>query len=217
MTIAHQWLGQTFWLSGQRAMYWEDAQTLIASDLHLGKGGHFRKSGIALPQQMMKHDLMRLFDLLQHFKPKTLLVVGDMFHSEANKELDWFSRWRNDMAQLNITLVKGNHDILHKDWYHQNGIELQDTWQQSNIHFVHDPAELSIKPGAGTGFISGHIHPGIRISGIGRQTLRFPCFYFSKQQCILPAFGLFTGTFALKPKKADVVYAIADQKIISLS
>lgn len=198
-------------------MYWEEAGTLIASDLHLGKSGHFRKSGIAVPQDLMKHDLMRLFDLLQHFKPKTLLVVGDMFHSEANKELDLFSRWRNDMARLNIMLVKGNHDILHQDWYHQNGIVLQDTWQQSNLLFVHDPAEQHIESTADTGIISGHIHPGISIKGIGRQSLRLPCFYFSGQQCILPAFGMFTGTFTLKPKKADVVFAIANQKIVPLS
>jgi uncharacterized protein len=214
--VKHVWHGNTFWLSPQRVMFWEETATLIASDLHLGKIGHFRKSGIALPQELMKQDLIRLFDLLQHFRPKKVLIVGDLFHSQQNKELDWFSRWRNDMAHLDFKLVKGNHDVLDDAWYAENSIDVCSEWQERNLHFVHEqiaPQPLDENIHA---VVSGHIHPGITISGAGRQSLRLPCFYFSKQACILPAFGLFTGTYPVKPKKHDVVYAIADQKIIAV-
>ena len=30
-------------------MFWEEEKALIVSDLHFGKTGHFRKSGIAVP------------------------------------------------------------------------------------------------------------------------------------------------------------------------
>jgi DNA ligase-associated metallophosphoesterase len=215
MQQGFSWHGNTFWLSSQRAMYWEEAQTLVASDLHLGKSGHFRKSGIAVPQEVMKQDLMRLFDLLQHYSPKRLLVVGDLFHSHANKELDWFLRWRNDMPQLEFLLVKGNHDILNQAWYEAAGIDTVEHWNHHGIDFSHEPAQaLAAAPGLPV--VCGHIHPGIAISGPGRQHLRMPCFFFGKTQCILPAFGLFTGTHVVKPKRTDVVFAIADNQIIRL-
>ncbi|MCU0396071.1 MAG: ligase-associated DNA damage response endonuclease PdeM [Chitinophagaceae bacterium] len=214
MATAHSWHGNTFWLHGERVMLWEETQTLIASDLHLGKTGHFRKSGIAVPQELMKQDLMRLFAVLQHFRPERLLVVGDFFHSHANKELDWFARWRKDLSQLQILLVKGNHDILPAAWYQQNQIGCVDHWEEREIRFVHEPGALEADD---LPTICGHIHPGISIRGAGRQSLRMPCFYFSEKHCILPAFSLFTGTHAIKPKRADAVFAIAEQKIIPLA
>lgn len=212
--MKHVWHNNTFWLSGQRLMYWEEQQTIIASDLHLGKSGHFRKSGIAIPQQVMQQDLIRLFDQIQFYKPKRLLVVGDLFHSHSNKEMDWFARWRNDQSWLSILLVQGNHDVLPADWYSAANIELTSEWQEAGLHFIHEPAngvayDLPV--------VSGHVHPGIRVEGLARQSLRLPCFYFGHRHCILPAFGLFTGTHPIKPKKQEVVFAIAEQTVIPIS
>src|SRR6476469_1872159 len=106
-----------FWLSPQRCLFWEQQHALIVSDLHLGKTGHFRKQGIAVPQAVYKEDLQRLFSEIQYYKPKQLIIVGDMFHSKENRELDLFVRWRNDMPQVDVHLVKGNHDILKDEWY----------------------------------------------------------------------------------------------------
>jgi len=207
----HSWHGQTFWLHPDRLMYWEEQNILIGSDLHLGKTGHFRKAGLAMPAQVYKEDLQRLFAALQHFKPKQLLIVGDLFHSEANKEFDWFIRWRNDFHATDFSLVKGNHDILKDDWYGNNGIVVNKEWNIEGLKFLHAPEEPSINQALTEiiqPVISGHIHPGILVSGIGRQHLRLPCFYFGESQCILPAFSHFTGTYLLKPQKADSVFVI---------
>jgi len=61
---------------------------LIISDLHFGKTGHFRKSGIAVPQGVYKEDLQRLVSQIQYFQPSQLIIVGDFFHSQLNKELE---------------------------------------------------------------------------------------------------------------------------------
>lgn len=210
------WLGNQFILVEQRVIFWEEKQTLIASDLHLGKSGHFRKSGIAIPQEVMKQDLMRLFHLFQQFNANRIIVVGDMFHSHSNKEMEWFSRWRKDLPHIQWLLVQGNHDVLHKNWYTENTIDIVDVWKESNLLFTHEPAPATL-PDEVDGVISGHIHPGICLSGSGRQNLRMPCFYFSPNQCILPAFGAFTGLHIIKPKKKDTVFAITNQKVIPLS
>ncbi|MCB0373931.1 MAG: metallophosphoesterase, partial [Muricauda sp.] len=62
----------------------------------------------------------------------------------------------------------------------------------------------------------GHIHPAVKLSGFGRQQLRLPCFFKSKNQMILPAFGEFTGTHALKPKKEDEVYVIVEDSVVKI-
>ena len=216
--VYHDINGDTFWLLPERAVYWEQQNSLIIADLHLGKTGHFRKSGIAVPQAVYKEDLQRLFALIQYHKPEQLIIVGDMFHSRENKEMDFFTRWRNDLFQLNIELVKGNHDILHNDWYSQNSIKLNSSrLRVGSFSFVHDPAEAAISETEEMLYcFSGHVHPGIRISSGSRQSLSFPCFHFSGGGAVLPAFSQFTGYVIIKPKKQDADYAIVNKTLIKL-
>ncbi len=201
------------WLSPERMLFWEEGQSLIVSDLHFGKTGHFRKSGIAIPQSVYKEDLQRLLSQLQYFQPKKLVVVGDMFHSSANRELDLFKKWRNDFPDLSIQLIKGNHDILHDDWYREAGVDLYaEELITEQFTFRHD---FGTQTQATDRYLfSGHIHPGVRISGSGKQSLRFPCFYFTPSYCVLPAFSHFTGVSVIHPQENDHVFAIVNQTII---
>ena len=96
----------SFWLSADRCLYWEEEKALIVADLHFGKTGHFRKSGIAIPQNIYQEDLQRLISQLQYFKPQQLIIVGDLFHSDANKELELFKKWRKDLSSLEFILSK---------------------------------------------------------------------------------------------------------------
>lgn len=204
-----QFLDQTLWLSPERCIFWEEQGLLIVSDLHLGKTGHFRKSGIGVPQTLLKEDLQRLVAAIQYFRPVRLVVVGDMFHSIANKELELFRRWRNNFPDLPIVLIKGNHDILADLWYKDVGIEVVATsFLQPPFCFVHDIAD-SCLPGSETNYvISGHIHPAVALKGVGRQEIRLPCFYFGSDFAVLPAFGKFTGTATVEQKGGDKVFAI---------
>lgn len=205
---------QRFWLSPERMVFWEEEKALIVSDLHFGKTGHFRKSGIPVPQTVYREDLQRLVSQLQYFQPRQLIVVGDMFHSHANKELELFKKWRHDFPDLSIHLVKGNHDILQDKWYEELHITTTERLHVNGVAFTHDIAELD-ENNAGTHyFFSGHIHPGINIRGNGRQSLSFPCFYFSPSYCVLPAFSRFTGLAMVRPAGGDEVFAIVNHSII---
>ena len=88
--------------------------------------------------------------------------------------------------------------------------------QLRNFLFVHDVLTAGIKPGKGEYIFSGHIHPGISIRGRGRQSLRFPCFYFAKKYCVLPAFSRFTGTYNVEPKEGEKVFAIIEKDVVQL-
>ena len=210
---------QTLWLSSERCILWEDQKALILSDLHFGKSGHFRKSGIAVPQNVFKEDLQRLFAQIQYFNPRQLLIVGDFFHSSVNKEISMFLKWRNDLPHLKIHLIKGNHDILTKKFYEDADITvINETLSMENFCFTHDiNTSCSENTSSKQMFtFSGHVHPGIRIDGAGRQSLHFPCFYFTKYHAILPAFSRFTGLSKVRPKEADKVFMIVENNIVKL-
>lgn len=210
----------TFWVSSERCLWWEEENTMIVADLHLGKTGHFRKEGIGIPGAVYKADLQRLMAQLYFFKADRLIIVGDFTHSVVNNELDHFKKWRKDFSLLHIDLIRGNHDILADDWYADADVQVV-PWHldQGPFCFRHD---LKVKkdepaPAAGQYLIAGHLHPAITIRGKGRQSLRFPCFYFTPGFAVLPAFSRFTGTYRVEKKKNETVYAIADNQLIEVT
>ncbi len=217
MQAPHKFIlrNQTLWLSGEKCIYWEEKKILILSDLHLGKTGHFRKEGIGVPQNLFREDMQRLGALLQFFNPQQLLVVGDLFHSHANREHDYFEKWRKDFSAVEIILVMGNHDILLDEFYTRTNISIAGLqYTIDDFLFTHDAAD-AVEPGDRYIF-SGHIHPGVRITGAGRQSLRLPCFCFGSNKAVLPAFGKFTGIHIIEPGKKDKVFAIAQGRVIAL-
>ncbi len=216
--VPHIIENNTFWISPDRCIFWEEQNSLILADLHLGKTGHFRKSGIAVPQSIYKADLQRLMAQLYLFKVDRLIIVGDFTHSVANKELDLFLKWRNDFSLLHIDLVKGNHDILSDSWYTDANIQLHE-WDLlvNNFLFRHEDKRFKKNEYPDVKYtFAGHLHPGITLKGKGRQSLKFPCFYFANEHCILPAFSRFTGTFKVKPLKGEVVYAINGNELMKI-
>ncbi|MEO8413883.1 MAG: ligase-associated DNA damage response endonuclease PdeM [Ginsengibacter sp.] len=210
---------QTLWLSPARCIFWEEEKALILSDLHFGKTGHFRKSGIGVPQNIFKDDLQTLFAQIRFFNPSQLLIVGDMFHSRANKEIDFFLKWRKDIADISIHLIKGNHDVLTDKFYEEANITVtKKKLSVKKFCFTHD-IETNChddEPQNTIFTFSGHVHPGIVMNGTGKQALRFPCFYFSKDYAILPAFSQFTGLSKIRPKPTDTVFVLVENKVVKL-
>jgi len=134
--------GNKWLLSSNRVLFWEQQNALLLADAHLGKTGHFRKEGIGIPQDVYQKDLHRLFDSIQFFQAKYVWIIGDLFHSHGNKELDLFLRWRNDFSGTEFHLVKGNHDILPKQWYEDANIQVHNKEVViGRIELTHDPKD----------------------------------------------------------------------------
>jgi len=217
--VPHILRQQTLWVSPERCIFWEEENTLILADLHLGKSGHFRKEGIGIPQSIYKADLQRLMAQLYLYKAERLIIAGDFTHSTANKELDLFIKWRKDFSLLHIDLVKGNHDILADSWYSDADIQVSPLKLMAGpFLFLHDlkaEKELTAEEKKMYRF-TGHLHPAVTLKGKGRQTLRFPCYYFTPEYAVLPAFSRFTGGYKVQPTKDELVYAIVDESIMRL-
>lgn len=207
-----QFKNQQFILLPQKALFWVDKKILIVADVHLGKVGHFRKAGIAIPKILEQEDLSTLSDIISEYHPETVLFLGDMFHSEMNEDWQWLVLWRELFPKVKMLLVRGNHDILTDHHYLDAGFALISEIIIGPFLFTHEPAK-DLKPYY---VISGHIHPGVKLYGKGRQNVTLPCYYFGASQAILPAFGRFTGCSIIKHNDIDAVFGILKHKVIKL-
>ena len=188
--------------TNQRALFWDAEKILILSDLHVGKSAHFRKHGIAIPSEVLIADLKRLEDLMIHFQPQKIIIVGDLFHAGYNSDLDLFKDWRKQFTQQFI-LIRGNHDRLKRETYEDLGIECEEEFLFIEpFTFIHHPEKMEDRF-----YISGHIHPGFVLK-TKNERLRLPCFAVSEQQIVLPAFSHFTGldTKTLQGKFKNIIF-----------
>lgn len=201
---------QNFILHHFGAVFWESNSILLISDVHLGKVSHFRKHGIAIPSEAIIENFSRMDLLIAEFQPKTIIFLGDLFHSVQNIEFDLFASWTKLLTQT-IILVKGNHDIINGFFFEELNIEVVNELIIDDFILTHHPLEDNFLFN-----FCGHIHPGIKIRGKGRQFLNISCFFRKPDQMILPSFGEFTGNFYLEPTKNDLVYGITPDEVFQV-
>lgn len=205
---------ETFTLLPQRAMWWKKHRMLLLADMHLGKVNHFRKAGIPVPTKANDKNWETLVELVQLTRPERIVCIGDLFHSHYNYDWELVGQFTRAFTQLSFELVTGNHDILTNHQYARNNIVLHgEGFSVDSFLFSHFP--LTDCP-SGVYTISGHIHPGVQLSGKGKQRITLPCFYFGEHQGYLPAFGMFTGLSRIQPIKEDRIFAIADNTVIKI-
>lgn len=207
----HYIAGEALYLLPERAIFWERRKCLFIADLHLGKSGHFRKAGIAVPSSIHHHDLARLSKIITEWKVECVYLLGDLFHSIHNSEWKHFTDWRIRHPEVEIHLVKGNHDILDDAMiYGGNMVAHESSYILEPFFLSHQTVNM---PPGNYYQLNGHIHPGVRLHGKGLQSLTFPCYFFGATAAILPSFGGFTGHALLHPSGDDVVYIIYNNSV----
>jgi len=200
----------------QKAIYWQQEKALIVADVHLGKVGHFRKAGIAVPRDMEQNDLSVLSDLIDELHPKKIIFLGDLFHSDLNADWDWFVLWRKNFPKIELILIRGNHDIIHDSHYLNLNVALHDQLLVGPFLMLHHPlSDEALQQTEGYVFC-GHIHPGVSLSGRARQQVTLPCFAFGTRQAILPSFGKFTGRVAIRSQQTDRIFAVLQNKVMAI-
>ena len=198
----------TFVLQPTGTMYWEEEQILFIADVHLGKVAHFRKHGSAVPQEAIEKNFELLDEAISCCNPKEVCFLGDLFHSDLNSEWLYFEQWVAQQAAV-LSLVVGNHDIINPLRFENIGIRLYQERVLGSFLLTHHPEERDLLYN-----FCGHIHPGVRLKGLGRQVLKMPCFFKKKRQLILPAFGEFTGNYILEPEDDDEVFVVTPEEVI---
>jgi DNA ligase-associated metallophosphoesterase len=144
-----------------------------------------------------------------------LVVLGDLLHAAAGRvpALEAaFTRWREAHAALAITLVRGNHDQRAGDPPPAWGIRVvADPHLLAPFVLCHEPASPPSDYA-----LCGHVHPGVRIPGGARESVRLPCFVLGRRRALLPAFGRLTGLAIVAPKQGETIVAIAGSRLFAL-
>ncbi len=197
----------------EKALKLTVSNILIIADLHLGKIEHFRLSGINLPASAASQTEERLSKLIVKHQPSRVIFLGDLFHSIKNHSFNSFQTLLKSFDNITFDLVIGNHDIMSSENYADLGLNVTEEIYINGLWLTHEPQD-EIKEGNYN--IAGHIHPGVRLKGKGRQYLTLPCFYFGAHSGLIPAFGYFTGKAIVKIDKKSNIFAIAEDKIFCI-
>lgn len=206
---------QTLLLLPQKAIYWKDQKALIVADVHLGKTGHFRKAGIAVPNELAQKDLEVLSALIDEHQPEKIYFLGDLFHSDKNSDWQYFSLWRSKYAGIEMVLIKGNHDIIEENHFTDLNISVEKELLIGPFRLAHHPLKKQEIENTQGYTLCGHIHPGVHLRGKGRDAVTLSCFAFGADQAILPSFGKFTGRIAIQHQETDRVFGILNDKVIA--
>ena len=206
--------GERVALLAERALWWPARGTLVVADVHLGKGATFRAAGIPIPRGSTTDDLARLDRALTRTGATALVILGDLFHARVGREapgtLAQVGGWRSRWPELDVLLVRGNHDIGAGDPPSELGLRCVDEpWSEAPFAFRHHP-----EPAGSAYVLAGHIHPAVRLEGRGGLQARLPAFVFGTRVGLLPAFGSFTGGGAVEADPEDRVYVVADDEVL---
>ena len=204
--------GQTVWLLPEHALWWPEGRVLFIADLHLGKAATYRALGQPVPSGTTAENLRRLSQLTAHYQPVQLIFLGDFLHARQARTasvLGQVAVWRQNHAQLNCVLVRGNHDS-----------RAGDPPAELNISVVEEPCLVGPfaachhpQKHATHAVLAGHLHPAVKLQGPARDRLRLPCFVFDQRSAILPAFGEFTGGYTVVPQPDVQLYVAGGQTV----
>ena len=212
--------GERVALHASGAVFLPAHGTVLVADAHFGKAVSFRRLGVPVPSGTTTETLGELGALIDETGARRIVFLGDFLHSarsHAAGTLGALHRWRGEYAGLQLTLVRGNHDLRAGDPPASLGIEVVDEPLRAGpFALCHYP-----KPVAGAYVMAGHWHPCISVKGRAFERLRLPCFWFGDDsgalpECavgVLPAFGSFTGMHRIEPRAGDRIFPVAGDMV----
>lgn len=207
--------GQLLMLLPEKAALLPESRTLLVADAHIGKAASFRKLGVPVPQGTTTETLAALTALVARLDVRRIVFLGDFLHSahaHAPATLAAVARWRAAHPDVELTLIRGNHDDHAGDPPAHLRIEAVDEpLAFGGLRLCHHPG-----PRAEGYVLGGHLHPCVNLSGRAYDHLRLPCFWFGAGVGVLPAFGAFTGMHAIRPSVGDRVFAVTEEEVSEL-
>jgi uncharacterized protein len=161
----------------------------VIADVHLGYEWARGAAGDCVPAHSLDETLARLDRLMGRAAITRLVVAGDLVESprpcrRTAADLRCLRNWL-DALGVDLAVLEGNHDRSpmgvtrsKRGSIGATGLAATCTIDGWTIGHGHQPL-----PGERT--ISGHLHPVVRVRGVGA-----PCFLAGPGRIILPAFSL---------------------------
>jgi putative SbcD/Mre11-related phosphoesterase len=194
-------------LDGRLALFHEEQLWLAVADLHFGYEISQRVAGRLMPMWGMESIEDRLMALIGDYRPRQLVIVGDLVHDRAAAA---------EAGELLLRLAKvtepivlaGNHDR------HVAGlIPMRESWQTDGFYFHH--GHCAQENDARVQVI-GHHHPAASITDGAGLRLKLPAFVQQGSCWILPAFSPWAAGTAWKADPASRTWLCTPMRILRL-
>jgi len=192
----------------ERAIFLEDINALLVTDLHIGYEEELQNRGIIIPWQW---EIMRerIIELMEDVGAKKLIILGDIKHDILSKP--FYVRKFFEGMKYEIIAVKGNHDggiedIVDFPIYPSSGFRIRE------YGFIHGHSWPSKEVMRAKIVFMGHMHPEVELIDSLGKSHRMPCLltgrlndkgkekYGKKVKIvILPAYNPLVGASLGKP------------------
>lgn len=208
------------------AVYIDQIDSLVISDLHLGMESLMAESGTLMPKFQLKEMKAELEKLVNNAHPERLIVCGDIKHEfsgatrDERKEVEALIDFLSDHLKQ-IILVKGNHDnylIYAVDKY--DNVLLEEQFIIDNYCFMHgDKVDKDIDKKGVDYLIIGHEHPALTLKDKIGVREKLPCFLYGRMKnnikiVVMPAFSRFaSGSHVNRINKKELLSPILKEQV----
>jgi uncharacterized protein len=167
-------------LDGRLALFHQTERWLAVADLHFGYELSQRAAGRLVPMWGMASISERLLELIDEYKPRQLIILGDLVHDKA-AAVQAAQLLERLAARCEPIVVAGNHDRQLR-----GQVEMVESWETERFYFHHGHCAAER---AHQIQIIGHHHPaGVVTDGAGLR-LKCPAFVQQSSCWIMPAFS----------------------------
>jgi hypothetical protein len=193
----------------------------VIADLHLGFENVMQEKGVAIPRMQIDDIITEVERIAEIYGIERIIVAGDLKH-EFSRNLPY--EWEDvrkfieflDSINVDLSVVRGNHDNFLAAILADYGIELREYERLGDYHVVHGHKDVEFEE-----VIAAHEHPAVKLRVRG-GIYSYPCFLrIDKTKYILPAFSplmsgsdILQGDFLsplLKKARKIEVFAIEDE------
>jgi DNA ligase-associated metallophosphoesterase len=200
-------IAQNVVLDGRLALYHEMERWLAVADLHFGYELSQRAAGRLMPLWGMASIEDRLSELLEEYRPRRLIIAGDLVHDAAASvaAVQLMARLRD---RCEVIALAGIHDR-----HLGRAIEFVPRWETPDFVFQHGHCETD-EPGRIR--IIGHLHPAASVRDGAGLHLKVPAFVQEKNRWILPAFSPWAGGVAWPEEDESQIWLCTPGRVLCL-
>jgi DNA ligase-associated metallophosphoesterase len=195
-------------LDGRLAVFHKSERWLAVADLHFGYELSQRAAGALVPLWGMATIVDRLTELIGEYKPRRLVVLGDVVHDKtAAREAAQLLRGFAEYCE--VVVVAGNHDRQLR-----GHVEMRDSFETDAFYFHHGHCA------ADTGSriqIIGHHHPAAVITDGAGLRLKCPAFVQQASCWIMPAFSPWAAGSRWTGEDSDRVWLCTAGRVFLLA
>jgi metallophosphoesterase superfamily enzyme len=173
-------------LDSRLALWHETQRWLACSDLHFGYELKQRALGGLFPLWGMEDIETRLRALLAHYKPRRLILVGDIMDCAGSMD-ETMALVATLSRECEVICIAGNHD--HPALQRCSGFVRSHTEDGFFFHHGHRMTEMcatSPHGGSTRTHVTGHLHPAHHFSDGAGLSLKLPAFVQTSVRQLVP-------------------------------